>query len=156
MLHIDIPGRGPLELQHLVLDANGTVAMDGALLPGVAEAVRALGVALEVTLVTADTRGSARSAADALGARLHLLTRGGEAEQKRELVATLGAERSAAVGNGANDRDMLREAAVGICVIGREGAARDALDAADLVVTDVLDALGMLADPARLVATLRR
>jgi hypothetical protein len=29
MINIDIPGRGPLELQHLVLDLNGTLSLDG-------------------------------------------------------------------------------------------------------------------------------
>ena len=35
MLHFDIPGSAPLELEHLVLDYNGTLALDGILLPGV-------------------------------------------------------------------------------------------------------------------------
>jgi len=42
MLEIDIPGTGLLRLQHLVLDYNGTLATDGALLPGVDERARTL------------------------------------------------------------------------------------------------------------------
>lgn len=42
MQAIDIPGRGLLEPHHLVLDLNGTIALDGQLLPGVAERVAAL------------------------------------------------------------------------------------------------------------------
>jgi soluble P-type ATPase len=42
MLTIDIPGYGMLQLEHLVLDVNGTIAHDGALIPGVAEAVETL------------------------------------------------------------------------------------------------------------------
>ena len=51
---------------------------------------------------------------------------------------------------------MLEEAAVGIVVIGAEGAAAHTVQAADLVVTSPLDALDLLLRPARLVAGLRR
>ena len=36
MLNIEIPGREPLALRHLVLDYNGTIAVDGKLLPELA------------------------------------------------------------------------------------------------------------------------
>ena len=35
MIDISIPGFGPLRLECLVLDYNGTLACDGELLPGV-------------------------------------------------------------------------------------------------------------------------
>ena len=38
----DIPGSPPLRIRHLVLDLNGTLALDGRLLPGVAEALDAV------------------------------------------------------------------------------------------------------------------
>jgi soluble P-type ATPase len=41
-------------------------------------------------------------------------------------------------------------------VIGREGTAAALLGAADVVVTRIEDALDLLLDPRRLVATLRR
>ncbi len=51
---------------------------------------------------------------------------------------------------------MLSLAAVGICVLGPEGAAASAVSAADVVCRSVTEALGMLLEPRRLVATLRR
>jgi soluble P-type ATPase len=51
---------------------------------------------------------------------------------------------------------MLREAAVGIAVVGPEGPAVGALATADVVVASLDDALGLLRSPKRLVATLRR
>ena len=36
MLTISIPGGATLDIEHLVLDYNGTLAVDGVLLPGVA------------------------------------------------------------------------------------------------------------------------
>jgi P-type E1-E2 ATPase len=156
MLEIDIPGRGALVLEHLVLDVNGTIAFDGAPLDGVAGELRALDGVLARVIVTADTHGTAGSLADELGVRLQVISAGGEAEQKAAFVRELGADSVVALGNGANDVAMLREAALGICVIGAEGAFSDAADAADVVVTDPVHALGLLSSPRRLVATLRR
>ena len=37
MLTVKIPGREELVLNHLVLDYNGTIAEDGAIIAGIAE-----------------------------------------------------------------------------------------------------------------------
>ena len=42
MIEIRAPGFGDLHLSHLVCDYNGTLALDGTLLPGVADALRDL------------------------------------------------------------------------------------------------------------------
>ena len=60
-----------------------------------------------------------------------------------------------AVGNGRNDRLMLKEAALGIAVLQAEGAAAEALLAADVVAPDILAALDLLLAPEGLIATLR-
>jgi P-type E1-E2 ATPase len=75
-----------------------------------------------------------------------------ETAQKADVVKQLGAERVVAIGNGANDADMLREAAVGIAVVGPEGLSGGALAAADVVVVSISDALGLLLNSRRLVA----
>ena len=67
MIEIEIPGRGVMQLHHLVSDVNGTLALDGQLLPGVVEALRALGQQLEIHLLTADTYGRQASIDQALG-----------------------------------------------------------------------------------------
>jgi P-type E1-E2 ATPase len=156
MLEVEIPGRGVLRLAHLVLDVNGTIALDGVLLPGVAERLRALGDRLAVHLLTADTHGRQDELDRALGVRAtRLTTDRSQVEQKAERVRQLGAAEVVAVGNGANDAQMLREAALGIAVVGGEGAAVAAVREADVVVADVLAALDLLLNPRRLAATLR-
>jgi soluble P-type ATPase len=50
---------------------------------------------------------------------------------------------------------MLAEAALGIGVIGDEGMATEALIASDVVVRNISDALDLLREPRRLVASLR-
>jgi len=156
MLQVDIPGRGTLELTHLVLDLNGTIALDGEVLPGVAERLVALAESLTIHLVTADTHGKAAAIASRLGVQLARIEQGDEAEQKRALVQRLGAEYVVAVGNGANDGAMLRVAALAIAVLGVEGLAVEALRSADVMAAGIEDALDLLLRPKRLVATLRK
>lgn len=155
MLEVDIPGRGELVLEHLLLDVNGTIAEGGTLIAGVGDALAALVPTLHVVAVTADTHGTAAALREHAGIELEIVGPGREAEQKLALLERLGPDRTVAIGNGANDALMLREAAVGIAVIGAEGAATGAVEAADIVVTDVHHALALLAEVRRLVATLR-
>lgn len=156
MIEIEVPGHQTLALEHLVLDVNGTIAVGGALVPGVAEAVEALGAALHVVAITADTHGTAGRLREVLGIDVHVIGPGEESRQKLDFVRELGAAGVVAVGNGANDALMLEEAALGIAVIGGEGASATALASADIVTVSVLDALALLAQPARIAATLRR
>jgi|SRR5579884_2794711 len=156
MLEVDVPGWRSLRLAHLVLDVNGTVALDGALLPDMAERLRALRPRLDAYLVSADTHGGLDAVAAALGVQARRLQAGGEAEQKAAFVRALGAAGVVAIGNGANDAAMLAEAAVGIAVLGPEGLATAALGAADVLVRSIADALDLLLQPRRLLATLRR
>jgi len=155
-MQLNVPGRGALDLEHLVLDLNGTIALDGRVAEGVAEGVDALRGALHVVAITADTHGTAESLRKRLGIDVHVITPGDEAGQKRAFVESLGPERVVAAGNGANDVEMLERAALGICVVGDEGAATGALAAADVVVPSARALFGLLTNPARLVATLRR
>jgi len=155
LLEIVIPPDEHLRLEHLVLDLNGTVALDGALLPGVRERLARLHPLLTVHLVSADTQGTLAAVAEELGATPHRLESGDEAEQKAAVVEGLGADRVVAIGNGANDARMLERAALGVAVLGPEGLALSCLQAADVVAPDILTALDLLLFPRRLVATLR-
>jgi P-type E1-E2 ATPase len=156
MIEIDIPGLGPLRLRHLILDVNGTLALDGGLIEGVGERLRRLAGEVEVHLVTADTFGTTGAIARELGLRSTLIPPGGQAEAKLAYVERLGADAAAAVGNGANDALMLERAALGIAVLGPEGAATAALLAAPVAVRDIGCGLDLLLHPRRLAATLRR
>ncbi len=154
-MEISIPGFGDLSLAHLVLDYNGTLAADGRLLPGVAPRLVRLAPSLEVHVLTADTFGGVREELAGLPVRVTVIPRGDEAQAKAGVVRTLGAERTAAIGNGRNDALMLSEAALGVAVLQGEGAAREALLAADVVAPDIQAALDLFLHPARLLATLR-
>jgi len=157
MIELAIPGRGIIELEYAVFDVNGTLATDGVLIDGVADKIALLRGKLDVRLLTADTHGKQVEIDQQLRFMADRLQPGGrEREQKADYVYALGASKAAAVGNGANDVDMLKAAAIGIAVIGHEGLSGEALATADIVVNDVHDALDLLLNPKRLIATLRR
>ena len=155
MLEIQIPGHPDLALEHLVLDYNGTLAIDGVPIAGVKAALEALAEKLQIHVVTADTFGKAAVALEDYPCRLSILPPGDQALAKQEYVQTLGAKHTAAAGNGRNDRLMLKAAALGIVVLQAEGTAVEALLAADVAAPDIVSALGLLANPLRLVAALR-
>ncbi len=156
MIELDIPGRGVMRLEHLVSDVNGTLAVDGRLVDGVRQSLGVLRDRLTLHLLTADTLGRQDQIDAQLGLRAERISPGGEAEAKAAYVRSLGADRVVAIGQGANDAGMLREAALGIALASVEGLAVEALTGADLVAPDVLTALELLLNPMRLVATLRR
>ncbi|HEU5330624.1 MAG TPA: hypothetical protein VFU78_21195 [Thermomicrobiales bacterium] len=155
MITVDLPGGAPLRLEHVVFDVNGTLTLDGELLPGVAEQIAALRELVTVELLTADTRGRLTALAATLGIKGTVLRASAIGAEKRRYVEQLGAARVAAIGNGMNDVGMLAVAALGIVVLGPEGTASAALRAADVVALSIGDAFDLLLNPLRLTATLR-
>ncbi len=157
MIKLRIPGhKDPWELQYLVLDLNGTLALDGKLLPGVKERIITLAKDLDIYILTADTFGTAAGQFKDLPCRLQLLTFEDQIRQKEDFIKRLGPEHGAAIGNGMNDRGMLQAAKLAICITGPEGAASGTMQAADIVITDITAALDLLIHVKRLTATLRK
>ena len=155
MLSTQVPGFGTLTLEHLVLDYNGTLAVDGLMLPGVQAALNTLAAKLAIHVVTADTFGKAADGLAGVNCRLTVLEAGRQDQAKVNFVNRLGAKRTASIGNGRNDALMLSASALGIAVILAEGASTVSLNAADIVCTDIVSALELLMHPLRLTATLR-
>ncbi len=152
MIRIEIPQRGTIELEHVVFDINGTLAVDGVLLPGVTERLKRLGQQLTIHALTAGTHGNLDELQKMLELPLHKI---GTGEEKTRYVQQLGPEKVVAIGNGMNDVGMLRLAALAIAVLSQEGVATGALQAADVLVTSPVDAMELLLKPKRLIATLR-
>jgi len=149
-----LPGR-EIVINHIVLDFNGTLALDGTLLPGVKERLEDLSRKAALYVFTADTFGSAGRECAKLPVELvQVNPREGGADKAR-LVEDLGAGQTAAIGNGRNDALMLQKAALGLAVLGEEGAAISAILAADVVFPHIIAALDFLLKPQRAVATLR-
>jgi P-type E1-E2 ATPase len=156
MIELTIPGRGELHLQHLVTDVNGTLALDGTLLEGVARRLGNLRDRLSLHLITADTHGQQSAIDHLLNVSAVRIQRNNEAAQKADYVHSLGSEAVVAIGQGANDAGMLKAAALGICILSPEGTATETLLAADLVTPDIHSALDLLDKPLRIIASLRK
>ena len=156
MLEIKIPGRSDLFIEHLVLDYNGTLAVDGIPLPGVLDLLSELSKSFNAHIITADTHGEVQTYLKPGTYSIHILEKEDQCHQKQTFVTQLGASKTIAVGNGYNDHLMLREAAIGIAVLQKEGVSYAALANSDIVFTNIIDALDSLRHPLRLSASLRR
>ncbi len=154
MKRIDIPGRNTLELEHLVLDYNGTLALDGLPLEGARERIDTLSRDLSIHVLTADTFNSVRQALEGWPATIQIIGSEGQDRAKESFILSLeGAV--AALGNGYNDRLMLQKAELGIAVVGSEGASTHSAATADLLTRTIHEALDLLIHSDRLRATLR-
>jgi len=156
VIEIAIPGAGELKVKHLILDLNGTIALDGIIIEGVKERLDRLSLLLDIFIVTSDTMRSAERVTGNLNVRLRKLKESDGGIQKLEFIRKLGERETISIGNGSNDVLMLRESLIGIGILGREGASVDAVMASDVIVSDVNDALDLLLKPDRLAATLRK
>ena len=155
MIEIVIPGYGELSLYHLVLDYNGTLATDGHLPRSIRTLLNNVVEHVELHIVTADTFGEAKSGVEGIRCKLSILSQQDQALAKQQYLQNIGSNRAAAIGNGRNDRLMVKEAALGIAIVGAEGSAIETLLASDVVCTSSQDALELLLNPKRLIATLR-
>ena len=155
MIKIEIPGWKILRLDHLVLDYNGTLACDGDLLTGVRSRLDDLAKQVQIHVLTADTFGKAHAALNGFQCQLCVLPAGHQDAGKLNYVQKIGGDNTACIGNGRNDRLMLKAAALGVLIVGNEGAAADTLMASDVVAPNIIAALDLLLHPLRLVATLR-
>ncbi len=155
MIKIDIPGAKELNLTKLVLDFNGTLALDGNILSGVKEIIALLSNNLEIHVLTSDTFGTVQRQCTTLPVHVKILETNKHVTEKADYIYQLGKEQVVAIGNGANDLLMLQEAALSILVIGSEGSSVKSLQAADIVVNNISDAFALLINPQRVIATLR-
>ncbi len=155
MITIEIPGFETLELKHLVMDYNGTLALDGELFEGLEAVLNRLSEKLQLHIITADTFGRVAENIKNVNCRLHIIGKEKQNEQKQQYVESLGFAKVCAIGNGANDGLMLQAAALGIALIQAETAAVKTIMSADLVANSVFDALALFENTKRLLASLR-
>lgn len=78
-----------------------------------------------------------------------------QAEEKEKYIHKINPATVISIGNGRNDKLMLKASAIGIIVVQQEGASAETLIAADIVCSDIFSALDLINNPPRLMATLR-
>ncbi len=152
---LNISGMEQIKLKHLVLDYNGTIAINGNLIQGVMERLKKLSSQLTIHIITADTYGSVREQCKADFLNIYVIGKEKQDEQKLLFIKSLGTIETVAIGNGRNDALMLKNAILGFAILQDEGINIHALNSSDVIFTSILDALDALLIPNRLIATLR-
>lgn len=152
----EIPNYKRLEIENILLDINGTIQFSGKISEELKQKIIELKQKFQIILISADTRGNLKEIASELGVNYEKLTKKrSEREQKEKIVEKYNKENTIAIGNGNNDELMLKKAALGIAIIGSEGASIKAINSADIIVTNPIDAIDLILDEKKLIATLR-
>lgn len=154
MLDINIPGYKNFKIDKIIFDLNGTIACDGSLIEGVKAGINNLASNFEIYILTADTFGTASDLLTDLRADLVVIDIEDGSRFKADFVEKLGRKSVIAVGNGNNDAQMLKNAELGIAVIGPEGMAKGAFLGAEIFCRDINDVFEIISNPKRLKATL--
>ncbi|OEF98809.1 ATPase P [Vulcanibacillus modesticaldus] len=153
---IQIPGNKEFVAKHLVLDFNGTIALDGKIIDGVKDRILELAKILKIHVLTADTNGSVARECEGLPVEVCIIGKEKQEKEKEKFILSLNSEGVISMGNGVNDELMFEVSELAIAVIGREGCAVTSLMKADIVVQHISDGLDLLLKQHRLIATLRK
>ena len=101
-MKIEIPGYPSLDLKYLLLDYNGTIALDGIISEAVANKIRQLSDLFQIYVLTADTNGTARQMCEGLPVEILTFPNDAAMQEKQNILYSLGKENCAAIGNGRN------------------------------------------------------
>ena len=156
MITIQRPGQESLEIDFILLDFEGTLASDRRVHPKAKDKISLLSKRTQIYILTKEGKERVEEVLRKVKAEVIYLTEGESSQKKLDLLRQLGATRAVAIGNGVDDGSMIEEAGLGICVLGKEGTFSEAMKKADVVFTDILDALDFLLKPLRQRATLGR
>jgi soluble P-type ATPase len=156
MITLQRPGQEPLEIDFILIDFEGTLALDRRVHPKAKDKINLLSKRTKITILTQEEKERVEEVLRKVKAEIICLTEGDSSQKRLDVLRQLGAARTVAIGNGADDGPMIEEAGFGVCVIGKEGASSEAVKNADVVFTDILDALDFLLKPLRQRATLGR
>lgn len=155
MIKIDIPGRESLELENLVFDFNGTMAVDGRILENIKEQLSELSKIINIYVITADTYGMAQEECEKVNLKVITIPTGCAGKHKSDLVKRLGKNVTATIGNGFNDIEMFKEAKLSVAVIEGEGTCSKLIINSDIVTRSIKEALNLFLTPNYIKADLR-
>jgi len=155
MIKIDIPGRESLELENLVFDFNGTIAVDGRILENIKNQLTELSKIINIYVITADTYGMAQEECEKVNLKVITVPTGCVGKHKGDLVKKLGGKVTATIGNGFNDIDMFKEAKLSVAVIEGEGTCSKLIINSDIVTRSIEEALNLFLTPNHIKADLR-
>jgi len=156
MITMERPGQEPLRIEYILIDFEGTLAVDRRVDPKAKDKMNLLSRRTKIYVLAQGQDQVAEEVLKKVTVEVVHLKEGESSQGKLNLLNELGSQRTVAIGNGLDDVAMVENAGLGICVISREGTASEMLEKADLVVANILDALDFLLKPMRQQATLSR
>lgn len=150
----NIPGQGELELKTVILDLNGTISVAGKVPEGVKERIGQLKtLGFKLVLFTGNTRNDADQLSEELGIEWKLAK---SSEDKQDLALELEPDHCVSIGNGLIDLELMKVVKLRVVTLQAEGVHVQTLLNSDIVVPNINDALDLLIDSQRLIATLRK
>lgn len=152
---VEIPGRESFEIKNVVFDYNGTVAIDGKLIEGISNSINELSNSFNFYVITADTYGTVKKELENTKCEVIVISKSQQDISKFDFVKNLGSQYTLSVGNGRNDKLMLKETILGIAILQDEGLCTQTLLNSDILVKSIFDIFAFLKDSNRLIATLR-
>ncbi|MFX1496696.1 MAG: hypothetical protein ACFFBH_04135 [Promethearchaeota archaeon] len=154
---IDIPNYGKITISNVIFDVNGTIQFKGRVSRKIIKRIKKLKKFYNIYLISADTRGNLNELAKILQVNYIRISSPttSEAEAKNNELLKLGKGETVTIGNGINDNLMLKNAIIGIAIIGEEGSTQQTLLNSDIIFTKIIDAIDFLLDEKIMIATLR-
>lgn len=149
-----IPNVGDLELKTIILDLNGTLAVNGKIVEGVAERINSLKeLGFNIILLTGDTNKNADEIAKNLNIEWKYAETGIE---KKDIALGMSPESCVSIGNGLIDLELMKVVKLRIVTLQDEGVHVKTLLNSDIVVPSINNALDLFIKPSSLIATLRK
>lgn len=156
MIKVQISSDKELKIKNLVLDFNGTIALDGkikeSIKPRIIELARQ---GLDIYIITADTYKTAYEECKDLPVKVRIYNNCNESKAKGDFVKYLGSENTISFGNGNNDALMFDNSLLSVAIISEEGCFTKSALKSDILMSNILDAFDLLLNQNRLRATLR-
>ncbi len=147
-------GVGEIELTTIILDLNGTIALNGQIVDGVEDRVKKLKeLGYEIHLFTGDQRGNAALQAARLGIEVQVAT---TSDEKEKLTVKLDTEKTVAIGNARIDIGTFKPCKLRIGTLQSEGIHVGILEHIDVLVPSIIDALDLLINESSFNATMRK
>ena len=120
-----------------------------------AQKINQLSKFVQFYVLASDTYGSATKQFQGINCTVLNLSTIDQPLNKLAYLNHLGANTTLSVGNGFNDKEMLKHSVLGIALLQEKGLYTQTLMTSDIVCTDIWDVLNYLEKPNRLKATLK-
>jgi soluble P-type ATPase len=147
-------GAGTYDLNTIILDLNGTLAVNGQLVTGAEERLLKLKeMGFKILLFSGDQRGNALELSERTGIELKRAT---STEEKEALTNECQLENTVSIGNARIDIGTFRPARLSIATLQGEGIHTEILQHVDILMLSINDALDLLINKDTFEATMRK